>query len=224
MNYNILLVEDDLKLNDLIKNYFTIYNYRVFQAEDNIEAEKILAKEKINLIILDIMLPKMNGFEFCKKIRKTSDIPILFLSARGEVTDKIVGLEIGADDYMSKPFEPRELLTRVGAILRRTKISPISKKEEVMGAIKINWDLKKVYLNQNPLQLTYLEFELLALFFKNKGKILDRDFILKKLHNLEWDGYNRSVDVLVGRLRQKIQDNKKNPIIKSAWGRGYGIE
>ena len=200
MNYNILLVEDDLKLNDLIKNYFTIYNYRVFQAEDNIEAEKILAKEKINLIILDIMLPKMNGFEFCKKIRKTSDIPILFLSARGEVTDKIVGLEIGADDYMSKPFEPRELLTRVGAILRRTKISPISKKEEVMGAIKINWDLKKVYLNQNPLQLTYLEFELLALFFKNKGKILDRDFILKKLHNLEWDGYNRSVDVLVGRL------------------------
>ena len=224
MNYNILLVEDDLKLNDLIKNYFTIYNYRVFQAEDSSEAEEILAKEKIHLIILDIMLPKMNGFEFCKKIRKTSDIPILFLSARGEVTDKIVGLEIGADDYMSKPFEPRELLTRVGAILRRTKISPISKKEEVMGAIKINWDLKKVYLNQNPLQLTYLEFELLALFFKNKGKILDRDFILKKIHNLEWDGYNRSVDVLVGRLRQKIQDNKKNPIIKSAWGRGYGIE
>ena len=224
MNYNILLVEDDLKLNDLIKNYFAIYNYRVFQAEDSSEAEEILAKEKIHLIILDIMLPKMNGFEFCKKIRKTSDIPILFLSARGEVTDKIVGLEIGADDYMSKPFEPRELLTRVGAILRRTKISPISKKEEVMGAIKINWDLKKVYLNQNPLQLTYLEFELLALFFKNKGKILDRDFILKKIHNLEWDGYNRSVDVLVGRLRQKIQDNKKNPIIKSAWGRGYGIE
>ena len=224
MNYNILLVEDDLKLNDLIKNYFATYNYRVFQAEDSSEAEEILAKEKIHLIILDIMLPKMNGFEFCKKIRKTSDIPILFLSARGEVTDKIVGLEIGADDYMSKPFEPRELLTRVGAILRRTKISPISKKEEVMGAIKINWDLKKVYLNQNPLQLTYLEFELLALFFKNKGKILDRDFILKKLHNLEWDGYNRSVDVLVGRLRQKIQDNKKNPIIKSAWGRGYGIE
>ena len=224
MNYNILLVEDDLKLNDLIKNYFATYNYRVFQAEDSSEAEEILAKEKIHLIILDIMLPKMNGFEFCKKIRKTSDIPILFLSARGEVTDKIVGLEIGADDYMSKPFEPRELLTRVGAILRRTKISPISKKEEVMGAIKINWDLKKVYLNQNPLQLTYLEFELLALFFKNKGKILDRDFILKKIHNLEWDGYNRSVDVLVGRLRQKIQDNKKNPIIKSAWGRGYGIE
>ena len=159
MNYNILLVEDDLKLNDLIKNYFATYNYRVFQAEDSSEAEEILAKEKIHLIILDIMLPKMNGFEFCKKIRKTSDIPILFLSARGEVTDKIVGLEIGADDYMSKPFEPRELLTRVGAILRRTKISPISKKEEVMGAIKINWDLKKVYLNQ----LTYLEFELLAL-------------------------------------------------------------
>ena len=152
MNYNILLVEDDLKLNDLIKNYFTIYNYRVFQAEDNIEAEKILAKEKIHLIILDIMLPKMNGFEFCKKIRKTSDIPILFLSARGEVTDKIVGLEIGADDYMSKPFEPRELLTRVGAILRRTKISPISKKEEVMGAIKIRViselikDIKKIFV------------------------------------------------------------------------------
>ena len=95
--------------------------------------------------------------------------------------------------------------------LRRTKISPISKK----GIISTS---------KNPLQLTYLEFELLALFFKNKGKILDRDFILKKLHNLEWDGYNRSVDVLVGRLRQKIQDNKKNPIIKSAWGRGYGIE
>ena len=99
----------------------------------------------------------MNGFEFCKKIRKTSDIPILFLSARGEVTDKIVGLEIGADDYMSKPFEPRELLTRVGAILRRTKISPISKKEEVMGAIKINWDLtpKKVIYQPKHLRIYY---------------------------------------------------------------------
>ncbi len=224
MNYNILLVEDDLKLNDLIKNYFATYNYRVFQAEEHSEVEEILAKERIHLIILDIMLPKMNGFEICKKIRKNSDIPILFLSARGEVTDKIVGLEIGADDYMSKPFEPRELLTRVGAILRRTETNSTPKKEETIGTLKINWNLKKAYLRQNPLQLTYLEFELLALFFQNKGKILNRDFILKKLHNLEWDGYNRSIDVLVSRLRQKIQDDKKNPIIKSAWGRGYAIE
>ena len=219
MNYNILLVEDDLKLNELIKNYFASYNYRVFQAEDNIEAKKILVKETIHLVILDIMLPKMNGFEICKKIRKTSSIPILFLSARGEVTDKIVGLEIGADDYMSKPFEPRELITRVGAILRRTETNPVQK--ETIGKIKINWNLKIAYLHQTPLQLTYLEFELLALFFNNKGKILGRNFILKKLHNSEWDGYNRSVDVLVNRLRQKIQDDKKNPLIKSAWGKGY---
>ena len=128
MNHNILLVEDDLKLNELIKNYFASYNYRVFQAENNSEAEEILAKEKIHLIILDIMLPTMNGFDICKKIRQTSNTPILFLSARGEVTDKIVGLEIGADDYMSKPFEPRELLTRVGAILRRAEKNPVQKK------------------------------------------------------------------------------------------------
>ena len=189
MNHNILLVEDDLKLNELIKNYFASYNYRVFQAENNSEAEEILAKEKIHLIILDIMLPTMNGFDICKKIRQTSNTPILFLSARGEVTDKIVGLEIGADDYMSKPFEPRELLTRVGAILRRAEKNPVQKKTETIGKIKIDWDHKKAYLNHDHIQLTYLEFELLALFFKNKGKILDRDFILKTLHKtLEWDG------------------------------------
>ena len=172
MNHNILLVEDDLKLNELIKNYFASYNYRVFQAENNSEAEEILAKEKIHLIILDIMLPTMNGFDICKKIRQTSNTPILFLSARGEVTDKIVGLEIGADDYMSKPFEPRELLTRVGAILRRAEKNPVQKKTETIGKIKIDWDHKKAYLNHDHIQLTYLEFELLALFFKNKALYL----------------------------------------------------
>jgi two-component system phosphate regulon response regulator OmpR len=219
---SILIVEDDQKLNDLISEHLVKNNYKTHQAHDYSKIENILASFEIHLIILDIMLPELNGFDICKRIRKNSDIPILFLSARGDITDKVVGLELGADDYMSKPFHPRELLARIEAILRRTQI--VDKEKFVLGELTIDWRKKKVFLKENTITLTYLEYELLALLAKNKGEILDRDYILKNLHDLEWDGFNRSIDVLVGRLRKKINDTADNPLIRTVWGRGYAME
>ena len=197
-------------------------NYKTYPAQNYQEVETILNNQEIHLIILDIMLPEVNGFDICKAIRKTCQIPILFLSARGEVTDKVVGLELGADDYMSKPFEPRELLARIEAILRRSKQS--IEKKFVFKNLIIDRENKKVYFQNIPIELTYLEYEMLDLLARNKGRILDRDYILEKLHNLEWDGLNRSIDVLIGRLRKKIKDKDGDSIIKTAWGRGYAME
>lgn len=219
---NLLVVEDDLKLNDLIKEYLSQYNYKVFQAKNYNETQAILAKEKINLIVLDVMLPEIHGFDICKKIRQTSLIPIIFLSAKGETTDRIAGIEIGADDYINKPFEPRELLARIESILKRYK--PVAEEKIItIGDLKIDLEKKNALLKNKVLKLTYLEFEILCLFAKNKGIILNRDFIINELHQTEWDGFNRSIDVLLGRLRKKIKDNKDKPIIKTIWGRGYGI-
>ena len=218
----ILIIEDDLKLNNLISEYLTKNNYQTHQTDDYWGAKNILAKHSIHFIVLDIMLPEINGFNICKKIRKNSQIPILFLSARGEITDKIIGLELGADDYMSKPFEPRELLARIEAIFRR--FNNLNENIFILGKLKIDLEKKKVFIKNTPIQLTYLEYEMLILLAKNKGVVLDRDHILEKLYNLEWDGLNRCVDVLVGRLRKKIEDSPEDPIIRTAWGRGYAME
>ena len=218
----ILIIEDDQKLANLLSEYLQKNNYQAQIACDYQEAKDILIKGKIDFIILDIMLPTTSGFNICKKIRETSQIPILFLSARGEITDKVVGLELGADDYMSKPFEPRELLARVEAILRRQKIEDFS--EFHLRDLKINWEKKEVFLKNHSVILTYLEYQLLSLLAKNKGSILDRDMIVNNLYGLEWNGMNRAVDVLLGRLRKKINDNQKKPIIRTVWGRGYVLE
>ena len=226
MAYQILIIEDDAKLNNLIKDYLQKYSHKVYQAKEYEEAKKYLFKEKIDLVILDIMLPNVNGLEICKLIRQQSIIPIIFLSARGEVPDRVVGLEIGADDYLTKPFEPRELLARIEAVLRRAKNNPQPVKEQVttINNLKIDWKDKKVYLKDKHIRLTHLEFELLSLLVKNKGKILEREYIIEQLYDGEWDGFNRAIDVLLGRLRKKIDNDKNAPLIKSVWGRGYGVE
>jgi len=162
-----------------------------------------------------------SGFEVCKEIRKTHTVPILMLTARGEVTDRIVGLELGADDYLPKPFEPRELVARLQSILRRSKETPSSERIKC-GPLVVDLAKQTVLLGTEKIELTTMEFEVLALFLKNPGKVLTRDRILAKTHDLDWEAFNRTVDVLVSRLRQKLKDDPKNPrFLRTIWGKGY---
>jgi DNA-binding response OmpR family regulator len=217
----ILIIDDDKKLNNLLTDYLSKFNFKVIAVTHPDEGFKILKRELPDLIILDVMLPDMEGFEVCKEIRKEYTVPIIMLTARGEVTDRIVGLELGADDYLPKPFEPRELVARIQTILRR---SSENTKTDIIKFGKLVVDLKKhsATLAGKNIDLTTAEFELLQLFIKNPGKVLNRDQIMERTRGIQWEAFNRSVDVLISRLRQKLNDDPKNPtFFKTVWGTGY---
>ncbi len=221
MKKNVLVIDDDNKLNALLKNYLSGFGFSVDTVTHPDDGLALLNKTEPDIIILDIMLPGMDGFEVCRTIRKTHNTPILMLTARGEVTDRIVGLEIGADDYLSKPFEPRELVARIQSILRRgAERSPADKIKS--GPLIIDLHKQSVTLGDRPVSLTTLEFEVLTLFAQNPGKVLTRDRIMEQTHELDWEAFNRTVDVLVSRLRQKLNDDSKDSrFIKTVWGKGY---
>ncbi len=221
MKSKVLVIDDDEKLNELLTDYLEKYGFEVNTTTSPTRGLELINSYEPNLIILDIMLPEMDGFEVCKVIRQESTIPIIMLTARGEVTDKVVGLEIGADDYMPKPFEPRELVARIQSVLRRSKSES---KSSILnfGSLTINLENHEVSIDGHPLELTSTEFELLTLFVKNPGKVLNRDQIMEWVSGIEWESFNRSVDVLVSRLRQKLGDDPKHPrYLKTIWGTGY---
>jgi DNA-binding response OmpR family regulator len=221
MKKKILVIDDDQKLNQLLKDYLAKFGFTVTAYTHPQQGLKALKQEMPDLIILDIMLPDMDGFEACKKIRQDYSVPIIMLTARGEVTDRIVGLELGADDYLPKPFEPRELVARIHSILRRSR-ADIKTGIKRFGPIIVDFNKHLVLLNDKPVDLTTTEFEILKLFLRRPGMVLTREQILDNLWNIEVDAFNRSVDVLVSRLRQKLGDDPKNPqFIKTVWGSGY---
>jgi DNA-binding response OmpR family regulator len=221
MTPTILIIDDDAKLNQLLKDFLKDFGYAVITATRPTKGLKKLQQKSPNLVILDIMLPEMDGFEVCRAIRQTSKIPIIMLTARGEVTDKVVGLELGADDYLAKPFEPRELVARIQSVLRRSQ--QISDHQTLtFDRLTINLDKRLALLDGNPVDLTTNEFTALALLARNAGKVLNRDQILQELRGMDCDAFNRSVDIAVSRLRQKLNDDPKSPeFIKTVWGTGY---
>ena len=221
MEKSVLVIDDDEKLNKLLKDYLSKFGFKVTTVIHPDDGLDILEQELPDIIILDIMLPGKDGFEVCKEIRKTHSVPILMLTARGEVTDRIVGLELGADDYLSKPFEPRELVARIQSILRRSK--DILKTDKIkFGNLIVDLNKQTVEFNGKPINLTTMEFDVLSFFIKNPGRVLTRDRIMNKTHEMDWEAFNRTVDVLVSRLRQKLGDDPKNPnLIKTVWGKGY---
>jgi DNA-binding response OmpR family regulator len=221
MTPTILIIDDDAKLNQLLKDFLKDFGFDVVTATHPAKGLKKLKQVSPDLVILDIMLPEMDGFEVCRSIRETSNIPIIMLTARGEVTDKVVGLELGADDYLAKPFEPRELVARIQSVLRRTrKLSDTP--TLTFDRLVIDLDKRIALLDGNPLDLTTNEFAALALLARNAGKVLNRDQILQELRGMDCDAFNRSVDIAVSRLRQKLKDNPKSPeFIKTVWGSGY---
>jgi DNA-binding response OmpR family regulator len=221
MNARVLIIDDDQELLDLLDGYLRRFQFSVLTASDAEHGLEIIAQERPDLVVLDVMMPGMDGFEACRQIRRHGDIPILMLSARGETTDRIVGLEMGADDYMAKPFEPRELVTRIRAILRRSS-------ERARGAglrfgeLEIRSPEREAYLSGRAVGLTSMEFEMLSLLAENPGRKLGRDEIMNHLQGSDSGFFSRSIDTLVSRLRSKLRDNVKEPkYIKSAHGFGY---
>ena len=221
----VLVVDDEKPIVDIVKINLQKNGYRVIEAYDGIEAVSKAISEEPDLILLDVMLPGQDGFSVCKKIRETSAVPIILLTARDEEVDKILGLELGADDYMTKPFSIRELIARVKAILRRSQISA---KDEAAGEILTFGDLTidiekyEVCKRGDVIELTFREFELLKFLATKKGKIFSRENLLNKVWDYEFYGDVRTVDVTIRRLREKIEDNPSIPTyIMTKRGVGY---
>jgi two-component system OmpR family response regulator len=228
-NSKILVVEDDRNLLDALKYNFRKEGYNVVAAVDGAEALDIARREKPDIIILDIMLPKLSGFEVCRILRKETNIPILMLTAKTDEVDKIVGLEIGADDYMTKPFSMRELLARVGAMLRRSKMTGMEAGPEQailqIGDIKVDIARHNASKGTTKLDLTPKEFDLLAFLATNKGLVFSRDRLLEKVWGYDFAGDTRTVDVHIRWLRQKIETDPDNPRhLVTVRGTGYKLE
>jgi len=214
----ILLIEDDKEIGELLSEHLSGYGMTVVCAEKPSEAFEALKSNDFDLVVLDLMLPEMNGFEVCKKIKAEYDLPIIISSARGNTSDKVLGLDLGADDYLTKGYEPIELVKRIEAVLRRYR------KSEKDSDVEFTVDERAMTIKfkGDPLALTNSEYELMRLFLNSKGKALNRDDIANAIEFLNWDSTSRNVDVLVSKLRNKLGDDPKNPkYIKSVWGHGY---
>jgi DNA-binding response OmpR family regulator len=217
----VLIIDDDEKLNALLTEYLGQFGFSVRAVADPEAALRTVKSDPPDLIILDVMLPEIDGFTVCRKVRETSRLPIIMLTARGDVMDRIVGLELGADDYLPKPFEPRELVARVQAVLRRG--AQASDDDVVrVGTLEVNWTTHSVHLEGTLLPLTSAEFELLGLLVRNRGRVMTRDRIMDETRGIDWEIYDRSIDVLISRLRQKLGDDAKRPaFIRTVRGTGY---
>jgi DNA-binding response OmpR family regulator len=220
----VLIIDDDKKHSELLTAYFERFGIKLVCAYNAEEGFKKLARTEPDLLLLDVMLPGMNGFDICREVRKKSNIPIIMLTARGDVIDRVSGLELGADDYVGKPFEPRELVARVQALLRRAE-----QVGSVMGTLAfegltINTETRAVFVNGAVVDLTSMEYELLLILARRQGRKLSRDEILSELRGIDAALLTRSVDIMVSRLRQKLGDSTKPArFIQTIWGRGYSF-
>ena len=222
-NQKILIADDESRLRKLVRDYLTRENYDVIEAADGEEALELFYREpKIDLIILDIMMPKHNGYEVCKEIRQTSKVPILMLTAKGEEADVLQGFDIGADEYITKPFSPRILVARINAVLRRTSDGDGEDGKMEVAGICIDKNAHVVTIDGKEIALSVKEFELLSYFVQNEGIALSRETILNNVWNYDYFGDARTIDTHVKKLRSKLGD--KGDMIKTIWGMGYKFE
>ena len=221
MQNHVLIIDDDPKLNRLLTDFLNGFGFKVYTALTPSQGLKKLQRNKPDMVILDVMLPEMNGFDVCKKIRRESEVPVIMLTARGDPMDRIVGLELGADDYLAKPFEPRELVARIQAVLRR--LSPQSTADRrTFGRLTIDHKKREALIDGVNIGLTTNEYTALWLLCRHAGDVLDRDRILQELRGIDSEAFNRSVDITMSRIRQKLGDDPKSPtFIKTVWGTGY---
>ncbi len=218
----ILVVDDESRMRKLVKDFLLKKGFLVLEAENGAEAVDIFFAEKdIALIILDVMMPKMDGWEVCREIRQYSKIPIIMLTARGDEQDELLGFELGVDEYISKPFSPKILVARVEAILRRSNLTGQEKVLEA-GGVCVDKAAHQVTLDGKPMELSYKEFELLSYFVENEGIALSREKILNSVWNYDYFGDARTIDTHVKKLRSKM--GKKGEYIKTVWGMGYKFE
>ena len=228
--YNILVVDDDKEIVESIEIYLRNEGYKVFKAYDGLEALDILTNEEIHLILMDIMMPKLDGIKATIKIRQENNIPIILVSAKGEDTDKILGLNIGADDYITKPFNLLELIARVKSNLRRyMNFGNFNNetREDVLrsGGLELNTSTKEVKVDGNQVKVTPIEYRILELLLRNKGRVFSIDEIYEKVWKEESFNVENTVAVHIRRIREKIEINPKEPrYLKVVWGIGYKIE
>ena len=228
---HVLIVEDDKEIREGVQIYLQSQGYKVFQAADGIEGLEVLEKEEIHLAIIDIMMPRMDGIRMTMKLREKYDFPVIMLSAKSEEVDKITGLNIGADDYVTKPFTPLELMARVNSQIRRyTKFNNKSqeKKENdrvhIIGGIELNEDTVEVFVDGKPVKMTPIEFKILALLMKNPGRVYSADEIYERVWN-EKAINTDTIMVHVRNIRDKIEINPREPkYLKVVWGVGYKME
>jgi OmpR family response regulator RpaB len=214
----ILLIDDDEKLAPPLQQYFARFDLQLDNETDPLDGIQRCRREDFDLIILDVMLPQIDGFETCKRIRQQSDIPIIMLTARGEVMDRVVGLELGADDYLPKPFEPRELVARIHNILKRNPVR--DSRVFNWGDLCLDLERKQLTRDGKLVPLTAAELGLLSLLASNQQRVLSRDEIMQELRGIDADIYSRAIDVLVSRLRSKLQ---QPGLIRTQRGLGYQL-
>lgn len=228
--YNVLVCDDDREIVEAIEIYLSQEGYKVLKAYDGEEALKVLDREKVDLLIIDVMMPKLDGIRATLKIREKKNMPIIILSAKSEDADKILGLNVGADDYMTKPFNPLELTARVKSQLRRyTQLgSTIDKSNQAVyavGGLSIDDEQEEVTVDGEPVRLTPIEYNILLLLVKNQGKVFSIDQIYESIWNEDAIGVDNTVAVHIRHIREKIEINPKEPrYLKVVWGVGYKIE
>ena len=219
----VLVVDDDAKTVELVKLYLNRDGYRVITAYDGVEALRLARESHPDLIVLDLMLPGVDGLEICRILRDESDVPIIMLTAMTTDQDRLTGLDMGADDYVTKPFSPRELAARVRAVLRRIPGERGPEKIE-HGKLAVNFIKHEAFLDNKPLNLTPAEFKLLGVFVKEPGRVFSRAQIIEKALGYDFDGFDRTIDVHILKLRRKLEPDPRHPrYIKTVYGAGYKL-
>jgi two-component system alkaline phosphatase synthesis response regulator PhoP len=223
MAKKILVVDDKQELRTLLKSYLTQEGFDVFTANDGQEALHVARHEKPNLIILDLMMPEMGGYEFMRAYSREADTPVVILTAKLEENDKVLGLELGADDYVTKPFSPRELTARVRAVLRRTEKQASYPQEIIrIGVIELDWSRRTTKVNGQAVVLTPSEFSLLATLMGTPGRVFSRLELLDRMQGAAFEGYERTIDVHIRNLRAKVEPDPTHPkYIETVYGAGY---
>lgn len=218
----ILVVDDDARLRELLAEYLGSRGYTVETRDRGTSGLERIARGQVDLVILDLTLPDQDGLEVCREIRRHSAVPIIMLTARGDETDRIVGLELGADDYLPKPFNPRELLARVQAVLRRAESTPEETDALIAGSLRVDLGRREVRLGERLLELTTTEFEILRTLVAHAGRVVPRERLMALARGDEFAAFDRSVDVHISHLRKKLEDDSKVPrLIKTVRGVGY---
>jgi DNA-binding response OmpR family regulator len=221
----VLIVDDEERIRDMIKEYVSLEGYIIDEASDGVDALNLFKQNKYSLIVLDVMMPKMDGWSVCREIRKTSNVPVIMLTARGEEYDKLFGFELGVDDYIVKPFSPKELLARMKAIIRRSTLSFQDAQREnkaVFEGLVIEFDSRNVYVDGNIVSLTPKEYELLNFFVRNPNRVFSREQLLTEVWGYDFTGDDRTVDTHVKMLRESLGHYRK--FIVTVWGTGYKFE
>ncbi len=224
MAKKILVVDDEKRIVEILQAYLERDGYQVIAAYDGRSALELARSNSPDLIILDLMLPEVSGWDVCRELRRESDVPIIMLTARDDTTDKIIGLELGADDYVTKPFDPKEIISRVRAVLRRSDVKPASKSTINVGEIMIDTNKRLVRRGDWNIELTPIEFDILTIMAENPGRVYSRMQLLDKVQGDAYEGYERTIDSHIKNLRKKLELDPEHPkYITTIYGVGYRL-